>query len=186
MAELNDTYSRKRQKLSCPPPTSSTSSAQPIGNSTQTAKMDESETKVDVTESGFLPDQERHVGILHFVNVMNPGFTAVFKQRYVSRASSRSTSCFSMMPSYLLSNIICLLRVCLFNWLYIQAYVIIGRASLVRSLILNSRYSDFLVNEIDRDGKVEHFTTDKVPKSNGHENVRSNDNFIKSCIQISC
>ena len=77
-------------------------------------------------------------------------------------------------------------RVCLFNWLYIQAYVLIGRASLARSLILNSRYSDFLVNEIDRDGKVVHFTTDKVPKSNGHENVRSNDNFIKSCIQISC
>ena len=186
MAELNDTYSRKRQKLSSPPPTSSASSAQPIGNPAQTAKMDESETKVDVTESGFLPDQERHVGILHFVNVMNPGFTAVFKQRYVSRASSQCTSCFSMMPSYLLSN-----SIDFYVSVYSIGYICTPRSLLdalspARSLILNSRYSDFLVNEIDRDGNVVHFTTDKAPRLNGHENVRSNDNFIKSCIQISC
>ena len=65
---------RKRQKLS-PTPTSNTDDNK--------AKMDSKASRLDVigeTSDG----REAEVGILHFVNASNPGFSGVLKQRYVN------------------------------------------------------------------------------------------------------
>jgi hypothetical protein len=35
-----------------------------------------------MSDSGFQPEREFQVGILHFVNSSNPGFTGTLKQRY--------------------------------------------------------------------------------------------------------
>ena len=74
---------RKRQRLSPPPPPPSTTSTtqQPAKN---VDKMEDQRTKLIVSDNGFQPERETEVGILHFVNTSNPGFSGTLKQRYVS------------------------------------------------------------------------------------------------------
>jgi tRNA pseudouridine13 synthase len=68
----------KRQKMS--PATSSTiNTTQPDKD----VKMDDRKTQLVVSDNGFQPEREAEVGILHFVNLSNPGFSGTLKQRCV-------------------------------------------------------------------------------------------------------
>lgn len=44
---------------------------------------DVTHTQTVMSDTGFQPDREAEVGILHFVNSSNVGFTGILKQRYV-------------------------------------------------------------------------------------------------------
>jgi len=71
----------KKQKISPGDPSDLTTTlpAQP-GKPT---KMDDRKTHLAVVDSGFQPEREAQVGILCFVNINNPGFSGILKQRYV-------------------------------------------------------------------------------------------------------
>lgn len=66
----------KRQKMS---PSSTINTTQPDKD----VKMDDRKTQLVVLDSGFQYEREAQVGILHFVNLSNPGFSGTLKQRYV-------------------------------------------------------------------------------------------------------
>src|SRR5271163_3815462 len=76
---------RKRQKLSPPPSTSRTpaTKTQQSGKQVATIETQMTQTRVVVSDNGFQPEREAQVGILHFVNGTNPGFSGTLKQRYV-------------------------------------------------------------------------------------------------------
>jgi tRNA pseudouridine13 synthase len=73
---------RKRQKLSPPP---STTTTKHVADEQTVEAMNEPETQMQivVSDNGFQPEREQAVGILHFVNATNPGFSGTLKQRYV-------------------------------------------------------------------------------------------------------
>ena len=75
---------RKRQKLSSSPSTT-TSTTERIAAEQPVKAMDESkiQTQIVVSDNGFQPEREETVGILHFVNATNLGFSGTLKQRYV-------------------------------------------------------------------------------------------------------
>lgn len=79
---------RKRQKLSpTPTPTSNTNTVTTDDNK---SKMDSKPTRLDTV--GEISDgREAEVGILHFVNTSNPGFSGILKQRYVHCIFSSSS-----------------------------------------------------------------------------------------------
>jgi hypothetical protein len=74
----------KRQKISPTQskPSISTSTAQQTDK--PAAKMDHMPTQMVVSVNGFQPEREIKVGITHFVNHENPGFSGTLKQRYVT------------------------------------------------------------------------------------------------------
>jgi hypothetical protein len=74
----------KRQKISPSQskPSISSSTAQQTDRSA--AKMDHMPTQMVVSVNGFQPEREIKVGITHFVNHENPGFSGTLKQRYVT------------------------------------------------------------------------------------------------------
>jgi hypothetical protein len=70
----------KRQKMS----PSTVNTTQPDKD----VKMDDRKTQLVVSDNGFQFEREAQVGVLHFVNLSNPGFAGTLKQRYVfARAS---------------------------------------------------------------------------------------------------
>jgi tRNA pseudouridine13 synthase len=85
---------RKKQKTSLsqsqpaaftfPSTSTSTSTAQQTDNLKSAAKMDHMPTQMAVAMNGFQPEREIKVGITHFVNHENPGFSGTLKQRYVT------------------------------------------------------------------------------------------------------
>jgi tRNA pseudouridine13 synthase len=87
---------RKRQRLSPPPPpfTSSTTTQEA---ESKIAKMDDTIKQAVVSDTGFQPEREAQVGILHFVNSENIGFTGTLKQRYVLRVSCLIVCSFEMI-----------------------------------------------------------------------------------------
>lgn len=75
---------RKRQKLS-PTPNPNTTITTTTTTDDNKPTMDHRPSKLDVV--GETSDgKEAEVGILHFVNASNPGFSGVLKQRYVNAA----------------------------------------------------------------------------------------------------
>ena len=60
--------------------------------------MDDTITQTVVSDSGFQPEREAQVGILHFVNSENIGFTGTLKQRYVLRVYCSLASSFDITP----------------------------------------------------------------------------------------
>lgn len=66
----------KRQKMS---PSSTINTTQPDKD----VKMDDRKTQLVVSDNGFQFEREAQAGILHFVNLSNPGFSGTLKQRYV-------------------------------------------------------------------------------------------------------
>jgi len=91
---------RKRQRITPPSTSPSTSAAQPQLQ----GPIDEKKTGSSVTSApnmeirgpaamnGFEPGKEAAVGILCFVNDSNPGFVGTLKQRYVSNLYSLLSS----------------------------------------------------------------------------------------------
>ena len=59
--------------------------------------MDDSINQTVMSDTGFQPEREVQVGILHFVNSENIGFTGTLKQRYGLRVSSSIASSFEMV-----------------------------------------------------------------------------------------
>jgi tRNA pseudouridine13 synthase len=49
--------------------------------------MDDTVKQAVMSDTGFQPERETQVGILHFVNAENLGFTGTLKQRYVLTCS---------------------------------------------------------------------------------------------------
>jgi tRNA pseudouridine13 synthase len=45
--------------------------------------MEDRKTQLVISDNGFQPEREAQVGILHFVNLSNPGFSGTLKQRCV-------------------------------------------------------------------------------------------------------
>ncbi len=89
----------KKQKITTETPstintTQSDSAIQPPKG----VKMDDRKTHLVVVDNGFQPEREAQVGILHFVNTSNPGFSGTLKQRYVS-----GSALFPPFSSYLSS-----------------------------------------------------------------------------------
>lgn len=76
---------RKRQKLSPPPSTATTTTTKNVAGEQTVEAMNEPKTQMQivVSDNGFQPEREQAVGILHFVNATNPGFSGTLKQRYV-------------------------------------------------------------------------------------------------------
>lgn len=72
---------RKRQRLS--PPTPPSTSSNTTTTSKQVAKINDTIKQTVMSDTGFQPEREAQVGILHFVNSENLGFTGTLKQRYV-------------------------------------------------------------------------------------------------------
>jgi hypothetical protein len=75
----------KKQKITIETPstiktTKSDAATQPLKG----IKMDDRKTHLVIIDNGFQPEREAQVGILHFVNTSNPGFSGTLKQRYVS------------------------------------------------------------------------------------------------------
>jgi len=70
---------RKRQRISPQPSTAASTQLEPV----KVAKMEDTIKQTVVSDTGFQPDREKEVGILHFVNEENRGFTGTLKQRYV-------------------------------------------------------------------------------------------------------
>jgi hypothetical protein len=85
MASPNPQYvvepPRKRPRLSPQPSSSNTTTTQHTAN--QGATMDGTIKQTVMSDNGFQPEREAQVGILHFVNASNPGFSGILKQRYV-------------------------------------------------------------------------------------------------------
>jgi hypothetical protein len=81
----------KRQKISAETP-SIVNTTQPVTTTQpgKDVKMDDRKTHLAVVDNGFQPEREAEVGILHFVNTSNPGFSGTLKQRYVSGCCSLS------------------------------------------------------------------------------------------------
>lgn len=79
----------KRIKLSSPQPPSHNNINAPQ-KSTNAAKMDDEKPNVAGGGTGFQPEREAKVGIVHFVNSSNPGFSGILKQRYVQLSSTSS------------------------------------------------------------------------------------------------
>lgn len=78
----------KRQKLSSPRSTIITAveaTAEHVAGEDFDKKMDEPkiQTQIVISGNGFQPEREEAVGILHFVNTTNPGFSGTLKQRHV-------------------------------------------------------------------------------------------------------
>jgi hypothetical protein len=90
----------KRQKISAEAP-SIINTTQPVGTpkSGKDVKMDDRKTHLVVVDNGFQPEREAEVGILHFVNTSNPGFSGTLKQRYVSGCCSLSPFIFNACAS---------------------------------------------------------------------------------------
>jgi hypothetical protein len=105
---------RKRQRLSPPPSTSTSATTTPEAGS-KVVKMDDTIKQSVMSDTGFQPEREVQVGILHFVNSENPGFTGTLKQRYVLRVScsiafpfeliSRSIACKYFVCSFLCTGL---------------------------------------------------------------------------------
>ena len=72
---------RKRQRLS-PLPSTTTTIATTQEAKSKVAKMDSTINQIVISDTGFQPEREVQVGILHFVNSENIGFTGTLKQRY--------------------------------------------------------------------------------------------------------
>ena len=70
----------KRQKLAPSPHPPSIDTI--ITQDKPAAKMDNRATKmIAATDTGFQPEREFEVGVMHFVNASNPGFSGTLKQR---------------------------------------------------------------------------------------------------------
>jgi tRNA pseudouridine13 synthase len=87
---------RKRQRLS-PLPSTSTSTTTTREAKSKVAKMDDKINQTVMSDTGFQPEREVQVGILHFVNTENIGFTGTLKQRYGLRVSYPIASSFEMV-----------------------------------------------------------------------------------------
>jgi hypothetical protein len=74
----------KRQKISPSQSKTSISTSTTRQTETSAAKMDHMPTQMVVSVNGFQPEREIKVGITHFVNHENPGFSGTLKQRYVT------------------------------------------------------------------------------------------------------
>ena len=74
---------RKRQRLSPPLPPSTSSNTTTIPKEEKMEQMDDTVKQTVMSDTGFQPEREAQVGILHFVNSENLGFTGTLKQRYV-------------------------------------------------------------------------------------------------------
>jgi hypothetical protein len=74
----------KRQKISPSQSKSSISTSATQQTDKPAAKMDHMPTQMVVSVNGFQPEREIKVGITHFVNHENPGFSGTLKQRYVT------------------------------------------------------------------------------------------------------
>lgn len=72
---------RKRQRILSPSLTNSTTSTQMSLEGTAAKSCGHNRTVM--SDTGFQPDREAQVGIIHFVNSANVGFTGTLKQRYV-------------------------------------------------------------------------------------------------------
>jgi tRNA pseudouridine13 synthase len=77
---------RKRQKISSPPSTRNFTTTPQLPDK-GVAEKASNHTQTVMSETGFQPEREAEVGILHFVNSTNVGFTGILKQRYVSMVS---------------------------------------------------------------------------------------------------
>lgn len=75
----------KKQKITTETPsTINTTQSDTATQPSKGVKMDDRKTNLAVVDNGFQPEREAQVGILHFVNTANPGFSGTLKQRYVS------------------------------------------------------------------------------------------------------
>ena len=87
----------KKQKITTETPsTINTTESDTATRPSKGVKMDDRETNLVVVHNGFQPEREAQVGILHFVNTSNPGFSGTLKQRYVS-----GYALFPLFSSYL-------------------------------------------------------------------------------------
>lgn len=86
-----DEHPPKRQKLSSSHnPSTSTPYITTHPTALGAAAKSSTRTQIVMSESGFQPDREEQVGISHFVNTSNVGFTGVLKQRYAWLSSTRA------------------------------------------------------------------------------------------------
>ncbi|KAG0648526.1 tRNA pseudouridine(13) synthase [Hyphodiscus hymeniophilus] len=107
------------------------------------------------SDTGFQPEREAEVGILHFVNEKKLGFTGTLKQRYVNS-----------FLWYMLT-----LGVFIALW-SLRILFVFERLRLMRE----HRYTDFLVNEIAPNGTVVHLADDKAPKfKDGNKETEARD-----------
>jgi hypothetical protein len=71
---------KKRQRLSSPLSINTASASKQVATS---CEMDNTIKQTVVSDSGFQPERDAQVGILHFVNSEKQGFSGTLKQRYV-------------------------------------------------------------------------------------------------------